>query len=326
MSSAGLVRVDQPLLLITQTQRSGGTLLLRLLDGHPECHVFPFQMRGIDDAAKRMPTSADEAWAALYDPKLEVRHQAGFRQSKGEVLRDEETHEFELPPGLQRELYDPCVAALESPAPRDFFDCYFTSYFSAWLDYANPEPAGKRWLVGFEPGVSRSLRRRQAVHDLYPEGRVISILRDPWSWYASARRWEPEWADREVALNHWRRTTIGAMKWRNERKQARRDGGVRILPFEALLRDTEDTMRSVASWLGIEFRPELLQPTFNGRPIRANTSFSDIDTAVSARPLERAREELSDDDVDYIEQQWGALYASLAAKAAHDLRKMKADS
>ena len=31
----GTVRVDQPLFLISQAQRSGGTLLLRLLDGHP---------------------------------------------------------------------------------------------------------------------------------------------------------------------------------------------------------------------------------------------------------------------------------------------------
>ena len=60
----GAVTVDQPLFLITQAQRSGGTLLLRLLDGHPELHVVPFQLRGIDQAAKRMPGTAAEAWAA----------------------------------------------------------------------------------------------------------------------------------------------------------------------------------------------------------------------------------------------------------------------
>ena len=64
-------RVDQPLLLITQAQRSGGTLLLRLLDGHPECHVVPFQLRGIDEAAKHLPETAAAAWEALHHTKLE---------------------------------------------------------------------------------------------------------------------------------------------------------------------------------------------------------------------------------------------------------------
>src|SRR5204863_7219947 len=34
-----VVEVDQPLALISQAQRSGGTLLVRLFDGHPQCHV-----------------------------------------------------------------------------------------------------------------------------------------------------------------------------------------------------------------------------------------------------------------------------------------------
>ena len=182
-----------------------------------------------------------------------------------------------------------------------------------------------RWLVGFEPGVGRSLRRRQALREIYPDGRGISIVRDPWSWYASARRWEPQWQDREVALEHWRRTSEGALKWRTERKHAARDHGVAIISFDALLRDTETTMRRLAAWLGIEFRPELLEPTFNGRPIRANTSFSDVDTE---RLVEAARAgdgtSSTPDDVDYIEQHVRRALRRLAAKAEHDLRLMDA--
>jgi sulfotransferase family protein len=320
-----MIEVDQPLFLITQAQRSGGTLLLRLLDGHPELHVVPFQLRGIDQAAKRMPETSAQAWSALHDPRLVERYEEGYRQRKGAVLDDDVTHSFELDPERQREVYDECAAALDRPATRDLFACYFTSYFSAWRDYAGGGSA--RWLVGFEPGVVRSLRRRQALHEIYPDGRGISIVRDPWSWYASARRWEPQWQNREVALDHWCRTSAGALKWRTERKEAERKAGMRkrgvdLISFDALLRDTETTMRRLAAWLGIEFRPELLRPTFNGRPIRANTSFSDVDTGVSSKPLGRARDELDAEDVDYIEQHCGALYRRLAAKAEHDLRMM----
>src|SRR5436305_6700735 len=41
-----LVTVDQPLVLISQVQRSGGTLVNMLLDGHPELHVYPYELRG----------------------------------------------------------------------------------------------------------------------------------------------------------------------------------------------------------------------------------------------------------------------------------------
>jgi hypothetical protein len=315
-----MIEVDQPLFLISQAQRSGGTLLLRLLDGHPELHVVPFQLRGVDQAAKEMPQTPDQVWAALHDPRLAERYREGFRQRKGAVLDDDVRYPFELDPVRQRELYDEFAAALDQPTTRSLFACYFTSFFSAWQDYAGGRSA--RWLVGFEPGVVRSLRRRQALYSLYPDGRGLSIVRDPWSWYASARRWEPEWQDREVALHHWRRTSMGAMKWRTERKQAVRDRGIALITFDALLRDTEPTMRQLAAWLGIEFRPELLEPTFNGRPIRANTSFSDIDTSISSKPLDRGRDELEPQDVDYIEECCGDLYRRLAAKAEHDLRML----
>jgi Sulfotransferase family len=309
------VRIDQPLLLISQVQRSGGTLLLRLLDGHPECYVVPFQLRGLDAAAKNPPATTAEAWRRLWDPKLARRYEAGHRQRKHDVLDDEEVFPFELEPELQRRIFDACVAAHPNPTLRNYFDCYFTSYFNAWRDYANLE-VPKRWVVGFEPGVARSRSRRTALREIYPDGRVVSIVRDPWSWYASARRWETRWADREAALAHWRSVALGTMKWRRQRGKQQRE--VRVLTFEDLLTRTEQTMRRVAAWLEIEFRPELSRPTFNGRPIRANTSFADLSTEVSTKPLERAEDELSAGDVDYIEAHAGKLYRQLARVGEKD--------
>src|SRR5439155_8127761 len=132
-----VVRVDQPLVLISQAQRSGGTLLVRLLDAHPQCHVVPFQLRGIDEAAKRHVTDPERAWQVLHDPKLAARFRNGYRQVKHGIVRDGETYPFLLPPGLQRSIYDACVGSHDDPGPREILDCYFTSYFNAWLDYRN---------------------------------------------------------------------------------------------------------------------------------------------------------------------------------------------
>jgi hypothetical protein len=231
------------------------------------------------------------------------------------VLDDAETFSFELEPERQRAIFDACAKAHAAPSLRDYFDCYFTSYFNGWRDYAGLE-GEKRWVVGFEPGIARSRSRRTAVREIYPDGRVISVARDPWSWYASARRWEPRWADRESAVDYWSAVARGTLKWRRQRGKQNRE--VRLVTFESLLTDTEETMRRIAGWLGIEYRPELAVPTFNGRPIRANTSFADLATEVSTKPLDRAQGELSADDVDFIEARAGELYRTLAKKAAND--------
>jgi hypothetical protein len=309
-----LVRVDQPLVLISQAQRSGGTLLLRLLDGHPECQVAPFQLRGIDQAAKHPFTDPEAAWRALHDPKLVKRYEQGHSQRKHDVPDEDVLFPFELQPELQRSIYRSCVAELDAPNGRALFDCYFTSYFNAWVDYRNLETGPKRWVVGFEPGLARSIGRRNAVTALYPDGRVISIVRDPWSWYASARRWEPRWQDREAAVDHWLAAGRGALKWRKQSSKR----AIRLLRFDRLLAQTEDTMRRIAVWLGIEFVAELLEPTFNGRPIRANSSFADVSTGVSMQPLDRARGELGPDDVAYIDRRAGELYEQLLYRADRD--------
>src|SRR5207244_9486462 len=38
------VPVREPLVLVSQIQRSGGTLLSQLFDGHPECHAHPHEL------------------------------------------------------------------------------------------------------------------------------------------------------------------------------------------------------------------------------------------------------------------------------------------
>ena len=39
-----VTRVTQPMILISQIQRSGGTLLSRLFDGHPRCFAHPMEL------------------------------------------------------------------------------------------------------------------------------------------------------------------------------------------------------------------------------------------------------------------------------------------
>src|SRR6476469_9076560 len=76
------VSVREPLVLVSQIQRSGGTLLSRLFDGHPECHAHPYELKlgkeqpewpriDLDDAPKRW-------FRRLYEEKVGQHLAAGY--------------------------------------------------------------------------------------------------------------------------------------------------------------------------------------------------------------------------------------------------------
>ena len=98
------------------------------------------------------------------------------------------------------------------------------------------------------------------------------------------------------------------------RNKTRYGDRVIILTFEDLVGRTEPTMRRLARELDIEFDPVLLEPTFNGRAIKANSSFAIDQTGIIKAPLSRASK-LSPEERGLIEGHCMPLYDSLAGKA-----------
>lgn len=300
------VNIDQPLVYITQMPRSGGTLLMRLFDGHPELHAVPHELGPLLRPARRLTTGADRAWKSLFDPKITQYVRRGYRQSNPTLSGDHDVYPFLASPALQRALFEAFLAQSEPHRPRIVLDAYFTSYFNAWLDNRNLRTGVKRWVTGFAPGGLMMPRASKRYFEYYPDGLVISIVRDPWSWWASARKWNERWEDRATAIHEWLAAAISARQWRLAHPDA-----VVIVPFDHLLRRTKRTMQLLAERLGIEFRPELLTPTFNGVPVRANSSFPVAGATISKDPLDRARTELTEEDVAYIADAAGEQYQRL---------------
>jgi Sulfotransferase family len=295
-----LVPVDQPLVLITQAPRSGGTLLMRLFDGHPACHAIPHELSTLLPTSLPLPREADRAWKVLENPMLEMWFVGGLRAGKGQLSGDSTRYRFLLPPLLQRRVFDQVLGERKPGSDRDVLNAYLTSYFNAWLDY-RPGPA-PRWVTGFEPAAILQPDRLRCFRELYPDGRLVSVVRDPASWAVSAARRNARYADRRVAIATWREAVETAL-----RLHAERPDGVAIVPFEALVRDTERTMKAVAEFLAVELTDDLLAPTFNGRATKANSSFPVEGAGVIAGPLSRS-EQLPAEDRAEIERELGELH------------------
>jgi Sulfotransferase family len=306
--------VDQPLALICQAQRSGGTLLARLFDGHPQCHAHPHELLIGYPKAHTWPQlpldETPEVWfAKLKEGYLSTLYVKGRRKIplKAADEKSKGSYPFILPPTFQRQVF---LEEVERRAPitseRQVLDCYMTSLFNAWLDNQNLRGAEKRWVVAFSP--RRAWGAGLEKHfDLYPDGRLISILRDPLSWYASAQGRDPE-ADASGQLDIWQRSAqeiIEADRLYGER--------VCIVRFDELLLDTPGTMRRLADFLEIDFVPQLTVPTFNGYPVGANSSYKERRTGVVTDPVKRYKKVLTGEQQEFVREECEELYQEALA-------------
>jgi len=168
-------------------------------------------------------------------------------------------------PERQREIF--LEQAAGAGTVREVLDAYMTSYFNAWRDNANLA-GDKAAVTAFSARLAMNKPDLDAFLRDYADGRLVTIVREPRGWFESSRRYQPErYEDVARAVKTWRRSTRSSLD-----AKKRHGGRVYVLSFEALVRETEETMRRLADWVGIGFSDELVTPTFNGQPIRADSS------------------------------------------------------
>jgi hypothetical protein len=308
-----LVAVDQPLILISQIQRSGGTLLSSLFDGHPQLHVHPWEVQ-IGDPTKadwpQLDPAADaDAWLQmLAQPWLARAFDAGYRKSGHAGDSDDGSVPMMIVPAFVDRLFRVLAADNSPSSSREILDTYFTALFNAWLDYQGLWDRPKELIVGFCPRLAWGESRARWRSD-YPDGRLIAVVRDPRAWYASARSQAPDerYADIAAALAEWDRGLTEIAEARAESPDS-----VIVVTYERLVTEPERVMRALAERLQIDWDERLLEPTFNRRPVSANTSFSMPSSGVRTESLQRWQAELSAGDQAYIEERHLPRYEELA--------------
>jgi hypothetical protein len=295
--------VTEPLALISQIQRSGGSLLSQLFDGHPEIHAHPHELM-MDYKKEYVWPRIDlndrpERWFGILFEKVIIEHtNKGYK--KGRI--EQEVFPFILVPYLQKELFLKYLDSIQSITLRDVFDAYMTSYFGAWINNQNYN-GQKKFITVFTPRLSTLKANMEFFFEIYPDGRLISLVRDPKNWFPSALRHVPDkHGDLEGALSQWNESAL-AQLWNKERYGDR----VCIIKFEDLVSKTEVVMRYLAEFLCIEFDDILLVPTFNKFPIKAHTSFKVENYGIINSTLSRYKT-LTGSELDTIDEMTGEIY------------------
>jgi hypothetical protein len=298
--------VTSPLVLISQIQRSGGSLLSQLLDGHPELDAHPHELKigypnkftwpklNLNDDPKRW-------FETLFESSVLNHFKAGYKKQKN----IDETFLFLFLPSVQRDLFLNYIDGVKSTTLRDVFDAYMTSYFGAWLNNQNTF-GNKKFITAFTARLAMDKDNMEAFFEIYPDGRLISIIRDPKNWYPSAAKHKPlVYEDINKSLDLWQ-TSARAMLRNKERYSDR----VCILTFEDLVGKTESVMRYLAEFLEIKFNDILMIPTFNKFPIKANTSFKAQPHGIINNTLNRYKT-LEKDELDIINRKTREIYSEV---------------
>jgi len=304
--------VTLPVALISQIQRSGGSLLSQLFDGHPELHAHPYELKTGYPKKYLWPkidlNDRPEHW---FEVLFEDNVIKDFREGYKKGPKYDTTFPFIFLPSLQRKLFMQSVDSGKVVTLRDIFDAYMTSYFSAWINNQN-RSGDKKFITAFTPRLTMMEDNMESFFSVYPDGRLISIVRDPRNWFPSACR-------HKIKKKKYQDITSALMQWKKSARAMLRDkerygDRVCIIRFEDLINTTESVMRYLADFLGIAFDGVLLVPTFNKSPIKANTSFKLEKPGIMTSTLSRYTT-LGKEELDIIDTVTREPYQAVLDKA-----------
>jgi len=278
-----------PLLLISQLPRSGGSLLSQLFDGHPQLLVHPWEVTIGYPVKSDWPTldmcdTPDCLFAKLFDARLGYLARKGYRKT-GKAKQKQKRLSFNYSP-LEHSSF---VGSLtDRRTRRTVLDAYFDTFFRAW----HSELRDAVFVAGFVPTLAIHRESVAGFFEDYPDGRLISIIRDPADWLASRRAHTKQgvvrFDDVGKEMGLWGQMAGNALRY--QRLYGER---FLLLSFKELVADREGTMRRICAWSGIDFDPSLLDQTFDGRPISPNTNFDDSPERLADAVLDR-KERLAD--------------------------------
>ena len=303
--------INSPLVLISQIQRSGGSLLSQLFDGHPEVHAHPHELK-IGNPKKYIWPQIDlrdspERWFEILFEDIVVRH---LRHGYKKMEKYEDTFLFIFLPSLQKEIFFKYLDSVKANTLRDVFDAYMTSYFGAWVNNQNIF-GQKKVITAFTPRLANMPENMESYFDIYPDGKLISVIRDPKNWFPSAVRHNlDKYGDIRQALSQWNESAQ-SMLWNKEMYGDR----VCIINFDDLVRRTEAMMRYLSDFLNIQFNDILLTPTFNKIPIKPNTSFKLEDPGIIDSVLNRHKT-LRQEELKVIEEITEKLYEKVLGEVS----------
>jgi hypothetical protein len=307
--------VREPVVWICQAPRSGGTLLLRLLDSHPQLHGYPSVFgftnpEMIWPSPEELATDSDRLLAGAFAKmSLAKFDRVGMSKQSSNMAQDV------YPIYFDQEWFESIFATFCSKtSDRHKFDAVFTAVFNAWRNYQSLY-FEKKYVVGH-----MTMRWGQLEHYVenfrrfqltYPDGYMVFMTRQPDDWmasYTSLKKATPYSGDPKEAADYYKAYYRQAL-------ELAAGGRLIVLRFSDLVQQSEATMGALAAKLAIDWNPLLRRPTFNGAPWYQNSSFERNRLAAIDTGIMGQGKQLSGEVSAAIDAEMWELHDKLSATA-----------
>ncbi len=268
--------------------KAGTSLVLSILDAHPQLVVYPeesvffrkflprAQHLSLDEQLKlaRQQLIHFFTWNSQNPPPS----QAGYPDRDYSRLSfDKIAHQMDL---LAREKAD---------HPGDVLSAAVLAYGKV---SGSLSEATRHWV---EKSPYNEFFTAQ-IYSWWPEARCVHVLRDPRDNFVSYRQKHPSWQPEFFAKNWLRSTRAGFVNQTTYGKQR-----YLILRYEDLVLEPMETLKRLVEFLDIDWQPSLTSPTRAGEIWKGNSMFMQEFNQISAAPIGRWKNHLNPQDAAVIE-------------------------
>lgn len=270
-------------IMISAMYENGGNTTHRMLDGHPELHVYPFESQlGTGQVSDFLLSLVPYKYRWPEFPLT-----AGDPLSDYEAFFDEELKTLLRVPGRSK-FRDAGIQMDESERRRLFVewmsdkprtranivDAFFHSTFAAWK---NLNRSGKETAyLGYSPVIG--LDGDRMMRD-FPDGHVIHVVRNPYSGYADTKK-RP--FPLSLARYSWTWSLMQQFAMTYSEKFPK---NFHIVRFEDLVADPRRVMTDLCAKLGLSFSETTLYPSWNGTKLESVFPWGTIRTPTTEANL-----------------------------------------
>ena len=266
-----------PLILISQIQRSGGTLCLRLFDGHTKILSYPDELK-----------ISTPKWKWKQFNRLYVQYNSIGNYAKKKIYTKEDNakwnkyYNFEFDIDKQRLLFN-YFSKLNSKNDRHKLNSYFSSFFHSFKNYKdNKSLFRKKYITAFCPRLNISKLSMGKFFKIYSDGFFITIIRHPENWFASAKLHAKKYSKVKNALKMWENSTNASIELKKQFPDR-----VILVHFEDLVKKPKKIMQKICKIIDIKYEKILTIPTFNSNIILSNSSFKSKEGVIDKEVIKR---------------------------------------
>ena len=253
------------LIMLSAMYENGGNTTHRLLDGHPELFVYPFE--------SQVGTNLVQDYLTSYVPfkyRWPEFSLSGTVEQDYELIFDEEMKVLLRTP--ERSKFRSCGLKIDEKArsarfvellrnkPRSrahLVEAFFRSTFDVWT---NLHRTGKEHIyVGYNPV---QVFDTEKIFADFPDAHVIHVVRNPYSGYADTKK-RPY--PLSLARYVWTWNLSQHMALTYAEKYPRQ---FHIVRFEDTISDMKGTLGNLCQKLGIAWSDACLTPSWNGAALK----------------------------------------------------------